>query len=153
MVWCFSTRASVATVLTTHPCVSRCLRVNPIAHLHANTHKRHPIACLLRQDMGCLLWVQNLLSRVLIVYISCNIIKIPMKNINEVNNDTHLSEEEVECHGAVVSDVQLIVCREEPLFEHNARGCGSTVVLNVKIVRELAGLQLAFWKNRNNGVV
>ena len=27
MVWCFSTRASVATVLTTHPCVSRCLRV------------------------------------------------------------------------------------------------------------------------------
>ena len=31
MVWCFSTRASVATVLTTHPCVSRCLRVN-------NTH-------------------------------------------------------------------------------------------------------------------
>ena len=28
MAWCFSTRASVATVLTTHPCVSRCLRVN-----------------------------------------------------------------------------------------------------------------------------
>ena len=28
MVWCFSTRASVATVLTTHPCISRCLRVN-----------------------------------------------------------------------------------------------------------------------------
>ena len=28
MVWCFSTRASVATVLTTHPWVSRCLRVN-----------------------------------------------------------------------------------------------------------------------------
>ena len=27
MVWCFSTGASVATVLTTHPCVSRCLRV------------------------------------------------------------------------------------------------------------------------------
>ena len=27
MAWCFSTRASVATVLTTHPCVSRCLRV------------------------------------------------------------------------------------------------------------------------------
>ena len=26
--WCFSTRASVATVLTTHPRVSRCLRVN-----------------------------------------------------------------------------------------------------------------------------
>ena len=28
MTWCFSTRASVAAVLTTHPCVSRCLRVN-----------------------------------------------------------------------------------------------------------------------------
>ena len=27
MAWCFSTRASVVTVLTTHPCVSRCLRV------------------------------------------------------------------------------------------------------------------------------
>ena len=25
MAWCFSTRTSVATVLTTHPCVSRCL--------------------------------------------------------------------------------------------------------------------------------
>ena len=28
MAWCFSTRASVATVLTTYPCVSWCLRVN-----------------------------------------------------------------------------------------------------------------------------
>ena len=27
MAWCFSTRASVAMVLTMHPCVSRCLRV------------------------------------------------------------------------------------------------------------------------------
>ena len=27
MAWCFSTKASVATVLTTHPCVSQCLRV------------------------------------------------------------------------------------------------------------------------------
>ena len=27
MAWCFSTRASVARVLTTHPCISRCLRV------------------------------------------------------------------------------------------------------------------------------
>ena len=32
MAWCFSTRASVATVLTTHPCVSRCLRVNRTAN-------------------------------------------------------------------------------------------------------------------------
>ena len=30
MAWCFSTRASVATVLTTHTCVSRCLRVNTL---------------------------------------------------------------------------------------------------------------------------
>ena len=28
MSWCFSTRASVATVLSTHPCVSSCLWVN-----------------------------------------------------------------------------------------------------------------------------
>ena len=30
MAWCFSTRASEATVLTTHPCVFRCLRVNTL---------------------------------------------------------------------------------------------------------------------------
>ena len=30
MAWCFSTRASVATVLTMHPCVSWCLRFNYI---------------------------------------------------------------------------------------------------------------------------
>ena len=28
MAWCFSTRTSVATVLTTHPCVSQCWGVN-----------------------------------------------------------------------------------------------------------------------------
>ena len=27
MAWCFGTRASVATVLTMHPCISQCLRV------------------------------------------------------------------------------------------------------------------------------
>ena len=32
MAWCFSTRASVAAVLTTHPCVSRCLGVNKKGH-------------------------------------------------------------------------------------------------------------------------
>ena len=31
MAWCFRTMASVATVLTTHPCVSRCLRVKESA--------------------------------------------------------------------------------------------------------------------------
>ena len=47
MAWCLSTRASVATVLTMHPCVSRCLRVKrysqtktwslvvPSWHIHA----------------------------------------------------------------------------------------------------------------------
>ena len=30
MAWCFCTRASVATVLITHPCVSSCLRVNSV---------------------------------------------------------------------------------------------------------------------------
>ena len=34
MAWCFSTRASVATVLTTHPCVSRCLRVKVTFTIH-----------------------------------------------------------------------------------------------------------------------
>ena len=34
MTWCFSTRASVATVLTMHLCISRCLRVNTCMKLH-----------------------------------------------------------------------------------------------------------------------
>ena len=29
MAWCFSTRASVATVLSVNPCISSCLGVNP----------------------------------------------------------------------------------------------------------------------------
>ena len=33
MAWCFSTRASVATVLTTHPCVSRVFKGNKISDL------------------------------------------------------------------------------------------------------------------------
>ena len=33
MTWCFSTRASVTTVLTTHPCISWCLRVKKNMHL------------------------------------------------------------------------------------------------------------------------
>ena len=33
MAWCFSTRASVATVLTMHPCISRCLGVESINSL------------------------------------------------------------------------------------------------------------------------
>ena len=36
MAWCFSTRASVTTVLTMHPCVSRCLRVKMITILKLN---------------------------------------------------------------------------------------------------------------------
>ena len=38
MAWCFSTRASVATVLTTHPCVSQCLRVNPLRQRQNGCH-------------------------------------------------------------------------------------------------------------------
>ena len=34
MAWCFSTRASIATVLTTHPCVSRRLRVKEQFWIH-----------------------------------------------------------------------------------------------------------------------
>ena len=42
MAWCFSTKASVATVLTMHPCISRCLRVN-------SEHKQAQSADLLKQ--------------------------------------------------------------------------------------------------------
>ena len=41
MAWCFSTRALVGTVLTTHPCVSRCLRVNGICCLWAIVGATH----------------------------------------------------------------------------------------------------------------
>ena len=43
MAWCFSTRASVATVLTTHPCVSRCLRVKIISHGMSSCHTISPL--------------------------------------------------------------------------------------------------------------
>ena len=43
MAWCFSTRASVATVLTTHPCVSRCLRVNSLGHERCGANWWYPI--------------------------------------------------------------------------------------------------------------
>ena len=38
MAWCFSTRASVATVLTRHPCVSWCLRVNTLKLRQNGSH-------------------------------------------------------------------------------------------------------------------
>ena len=38
MAWCFSTRASIATVLTTHPCASWCLRVKGPAHMVEGGH-------------------------------------------------------------------------------------------------------------------
>ena len=52
MAWCFSTRASVATVLTTHPCISRCLRVNQALNpMHSSklspadpSHKPHNVS-------------------------------------------------------------------------------------------------------------
>ena len=50
MAWCFSTRASVATVLTTHPCVSRCLRINveqPPCH-HLNQSSTQKFICIPR---------------------------------------------------------------------------------------------------------
>ena len=43
MAWCFSTRASVATVLNTYPCVSRCLRVN-------YSEIRYNLSCLATND-------------------------------------------------------------------------------------------------------
>ena len=51
MAWCFSTRASVATVLTTHPCVSRCLRVkgtpNPCIRLIVALTGQHALSYFL----------------------------------------------------------------------------------------------------------
>ena len=38
MTWCFSTRASVATVLTMHPCVSQCLGVKSDLILSLRCH-------------------------------------------------------------------------------------------------------------------
>ena len=48
MAWCFSTRASVATVLTTHPCVSQCLRVKH----HIHIQKLPMYTC----NYNCLIW-------------------------------------------------------------------------------------------------
>ena len=45
MAWCFSTRASVATVLTTHPCVSRCLRVNKYVLWYTRFIQKYYIYC------------------------------------------------------------------------------------------------------------
>ena len=41
MAWCFSTRASVATALTTHPRVSRCLGVNSSISLSVEVLEAH----------------------------------------------------------------------------------------------------------------
>ena len=47
MAWCFSTRASVATVLTTHPCVSQGFRVNVLTlTLHIQSLNARPVNIL-----------------------------------------------------------------------------------------------------------
>ena len=43
MARCFSTKASVGTVLTTHPCVSRCLRVKQQTISSANVDQVHHV--------------------------------------------------------------------------------------------------------------
>ena len=43
MPWCFSTRASVATVLNMHPCFCSCLWVNTIAQGWGNAEKLHQL--------------------------------------------------------------------------------------------------------------
>ena len=45
MAWCFSNRASVATVLTTHPCVSQCLGFN-LGVLRLEWHPYLGIPCM-----------------------------------------------------------------------------------------------------------
>ena len=61
MVWCFSTRASVATVLTTHPCVSRCLRVKQLKPKEA--YMRQWTRPSLVQIMSCRLFGAKALSK------------------------------------------------------------------------------------------
>ena len=54
MAWCFSTRASVATVLTMHPCVSRCLRVKTLRQRQncCHFHKWHFQTYFLNENVG-----------------------------------------------------------------------------------------------------
>ena len=66
MAWCFSTRASVTTVLTTHPCVSRCLRVNSSPPSAA--YMRQCIGSALVQIMACHLFGTKPLSKPMLGY-------------------------------------------------------------------------------------
>ena len=62
MAWCFSTRASVATVLTTHPCVFLCLRVNMFYSIHRDLCTQFAL-CRLCQLFTCFtLILQNYFS-------------------------------------------------------------------------------------------
>ena len=49
--WCFSIRASVATVLGTHPCVSSCLWVNTSITLYTSNGKINSITLLWRHNV------------------------------------------------------------------------------------------------------
>ena len=60
MAWCFSTRASVATVLIIHPCISRCLRVNTLRQRQNARHLPYDIfKCILLNEN---FWIFNKIS-------------------------------------------------------------------------------------------
>ena len=66
MAWCFSTRASVATVLTTHPCISQCLRVK----LRENgSHFAHSIFKYIFRNENLLKFHWNVFLRVQLIKI------------------------------------------------------------------------------------
>ena len=56
MAWCFSTRASVATVLTTHPCVCRCLRVKLKLGPATIPASLPPLVCWVAAQQGTPRW-------------------------------------------------------------------------------------------------
>ena len=92
MAWCFSTRASVATVLTTHPCVSRCLRVNVHAIIHALNWK---LICVWPQ-MFIKWWWQNgwpfaddIFNRIFLNENCCVLIQISLKFVPKVPIDNN----------------------------------------------------------------
>ena len=58
MAWCFSTRTSVATVLTTHPCVSRCLMVKGCFFVGCDLKSNFAISRLFARSFFALFYYQ-----------------------------------------------------------------------------------------------
>ena len=73
MAWCFSTRASVSTVLTTHPCVSRCLRVKLIELLF-------PFGKMWRMATNCYEYVLITINKIY-VFLGRSILSVRERNL------------------------------------------------------------------------